>query len=98
MVEGLQEEGRKKKHHPSIPTCPQKLGKGFGKSQSQSHCLMSGTKETGINMAGEEEGKEPGVWHDGPTPVGSPTEAQSHAPAAASYPWLHPHGVLFPHL
>ena len=31
---------------------------------------MSGTKETGINMAGEEEGKEPGVWHDGPVPVG----------------------------
>ena len=61
MVEGLQEEGRKKKHHPSIPTCPQTLGKGFGKSESRSHCLMSGTKETGINMAGEEEGKEPGV-------------------------------------
>lgn len=47
---------------------------------------MSGTKGTGIKMAGEEEGEEPGVRHDGPVPVGSPTEAQSHAPAAASYP------------
>ena len=98
MVEGLQEEGRKKKHHSSIPSCPQELGEGFGKSQSRSHYLISGTKETRHQDGRGGEGEEPGLQHDGPVPVVSQTKAQSHAPVAASYPWLHPHGVLFPRL
>lgn len=35
MIERLQEEGRKKKQHSSIPTCPQELGRRLANPRAE---------------------------------------------------------------